>query len=100
MDSPGHPLDPAARLAKLPPTPDQIREIVIGDNAWLGTDVMILPGVTVGEGSVVAAGAVVTQDVPPYTLAGGIPARALRALSRPNGGVTSDQELATAVAAR
>ena len=100
MDSPGHPLDPAARLAKLPPMVDQIREIVIGDNVWLGTDVMVLPGVTIGEGSVVAAGAVVTQDVPPYTLAGGIPARPLRALSRPNGAVASDHEMTAAVAAR
>ena len=49
--------------------------ITVGDGAWIAA------GVTVGAGAVVAAGAVVTRDVPPHTLAGGIPARTLRALS-------------------
>ena len=47
----------------------------IADRAFIGARAIILPGVTVGEGAVVAAGAVVTHDVPPYTIVGGVPAR-------------------------
>jgi acetyltransferase-like isoleucine patch superfamily enzyme len=49
--------------------------VVIGDRAWLSFRCTILPGVTIGEGAVVAAGAVVTKDVPPFTVVGGIPAK-------------------------
>ncbi len=49
--------------------------VKIGNYAWLSCRVVILPGVTVGEGAVVAAGAVVTKDVEPYTLVGGVPAK-------------------------
>jgi acetyltransferase-like isoleucine patch superfamily enzyme len=59
------------------------KSIVIEDGAWIASRVIILPGVTVGKGAVVAAGAVVTKDVPPNTLVGGIPARTLRQLSAP-----------------
>ena len=51
--------------------------ITIGDRAWLGSRALVLPGVTIGEGAVVAAGAVVTSDVPPYAIVGGVPARAI-----------------------
>ena len=53
----------------------------IGNGAWLSTRCTILPGVTVGEGAIVAAGAVVTKAVAPHTLVGGIPARVIRNLS-------------------
>lgn len=49
--------------------------VVIGDNAWVSCRTVILPGVTIGEGAVVAAGAVVTKDVQPYTVVGGVPAK-------------------------
>ena len=49
--------------------------VTICDRAWIGPDTTLLPGVTVGEGAVVAAGAVVTGDVAPYTIVAGIPAR-------------------------
>ena len=51
------------------------RPVRIGDYAWIGMRAMIMPGVTIGEGAVVAAGAIVTRDVPPYTVVGGSPAR-------------------------
>jgi hypothetical protein len=45
---------------------------------WIGHAVTVLPGVTVGDGAVLAAGAVVSKDVPPYTIVGGVPARPIR----------------------
>jgi maltose O-acetyltransferase len=67
--------DASRRAAELTAAP-----ITIGTGAWLGTRCTVLPGVTVGEGSVVAAGAVVTKDVPPNVLVGGVPARVIRPL--------------------
>lgn len=52
--------------------------VVIKDTVWIGQRAMILKGVTIGEGAVVAAGAVVTRDVPPRALVGGVPARVIR----------------------
>lgn len=49
--------------------------VTIGDRAWIGYGALLLPGVTIGEGAVVAAGAVVMKDVAPYTIVGGNPAR-------------------------
>jgi len=54
--------------------PRKFGEVTIEDDAWIGTGVIILPGVTVGKMSVIGAGAVVTKDVPPYTIVGGVPA--------------------------
>lgn len=51
-----------------------IKDIVIEDNVWLGTRVMILGGVTIGEGAIIQAGSVVTKDIPKYAIAGGHPA--------------------------
>jgi len=56
------------------------KDVVIADGVWLGVGSTVLPGVTIGEKSVIAAGAVVTEDVPPRVVAGGIPARVLRQL--------------------
>ena len=56
------------------------RPILIGDRAWLGSRVIVQPGITIGAGAVVAPGAVVTQDVTPNTLVGGVPARLIRVL--------------------
>ncbi len=51
--------------------------VVIGDYAWICSRAVILPGVTIGKGAVVAAGAVVTRDVEPYTVVGGVPAKVI-----------------------
>lgn len=55
-----------------------IKPVVIEDDVWIGARVTILGGVTVGKGSVLAAGAVVTKNVPEYSIVGGNPARILR----------------------
>lgn len=52
--------------------------IVLEDDVWLGFRVTIMSGVTIGKGAVIAAGAVVTKDVPPYAIAGGVPAKVIK----------------------
>lgn len=56
-------------------TPAPIR---LGKNVWVGSHSTILPGVTIGDNAIIAAGAVVTRDVPADTVAGGVPARELK----------------------
>lgn len=51
------------------------QEVVIGNHVWIGTRVTVLKGVHIGDGAIIAAGAVVTKDVPPKALVGGVPAR-------------------------
>ncbi len=69
-----HPLDPADRKSLL------LNRILIKRNAWIGAGATILPGVTIGENSVVAAGALVNKDVPDNTVVAGIPAKVVRTL--------------------
>ena len=71
----GHPLEPSPRRAVTIGKP-----IVIERNVWIAAGATIIGGVTVGENSVVAAGSVVTKDVPPNTLVGGNPARVIRSI--------------------
>ena len=59
---------------------DNKGDIVIGNDVWIGYEAVILAGVTIGDGAVVGARAVVTRDVPPYTIVGGVPARPISAL--------------------
>jgi acetyltransferase-like isoleucine patch superfamily enzyme len=54
------------------------KPISIGNDVWIGTHALVLPGVTVGDGAVIGAGAVVTRDVPPGTIVAGVPARVIR----------------------
>jgi acetyltransferase-like isoleucine patch superfamily enzyme len=56
--------------------------VTIGDHVWIGSRALILPGVTVGEGAVIAAGAVVTSNVAPYAVVAGVPAREIGTRSR------------------
>ncbi|SKB04994.1 acyltransferase [Aeromicrobium choanae] len=58
--------------------PKREADVVIGANTWLGTRVVVLPGVTIGDGTIVAAGAVVTRDLPPDSVAAGVPAKVVR----------------------
>lgn len=54
------------------------RPVIIEDDVWIGVRVTILPGIRIGCGAIVAAGAVVTRDVPPYCIVGGVPARVIK----------------------
>jgi acetyltransferase-like isoleucine patch superfamily enzyme len=67
--------DPTTPIVEQPITAKGIR---IGSDVWLGTQVTVVDGVTVGDGAVIGAGSVVTHDVPPRTVAVGVPARVLR----------------------
>jgi acetyltransferase-like isoleucine patch superfamily enzyme len=75
FDSPGHPTDPVLRRAGAPALPEDVKPIRIEDNVWIGSGATIYPGVTVGEGSIVARGAIVMSNVPPYVIVAGSPAR-------------------------
>ena len=54
------------------------KEVVLEDDIWVGANAVILPGVTIGKHAVVAAGAIVTKDVPPHSLVAGVPAKVIR----------------------
>ena len=57
---------------------EEEQPVRIGNDVWIGDRVTLLPGVEIGDGCIVAAGAVVTQSIPPYSIAGGVPARILK----------------------
>ncbi len=69
-----HPTDPSDRKTVL------LKPIVLRRNAWIGAAATILPGVTIGENAIVAAGAVVSRDVPPNTVVAGVPAKIVKTL--------------------
>lgn len=70
-----HPLNPADRKSLIS------KPILIKRNAWIGANATILPGVTIGENAVVAAGAVVSRDVPDNSIVGGVPAKLIKQIS-------------------
>ncbi len=70
----GHPIDPDTRRDMIS------RPIVIKKNAWLGIGVSVMPGVTIGENSIITAHAVVTKDIPDNVIAAGLPAKIIRTI--------------------
>lgn len=77
FDTDFHPIEPSRPIRFAP--------VRLGVNVWIGRAVTILPGVTIGDHSVIAAGSVVTDDIPAKTLAAGTPARPIRTLDIPDG---------------
>jgi acetyltransferase-like isoleucine patch superfamily enzyme len=69
-------------LFGMPAADEDVRPIAIGNNVWIGHRATVFPGVSIGDGSVVAMGAVVMSNVPPNTLVAGNPARQVRSLQR------------------
>ena len=63
---------------RIPEAWDNRGDIIVGNDVWIGYEAVILAGVTIGDGAIIAARAVVTKDVPPYTIVGGVPARPIR----------------------
>lgn len=91
-----HTMEPGTPVFRQPLTSRGIR---IGDDVWIGSHVVVLDGVTVGASAVLAAGAVVTKDVPAGAVVGGNPARLLRWRVPPTDGVVAPSDLRTRVAA-
>jgi len=79
-DTDFHPLDPQLRFRG--PQGTLVAPVSIGPYAWLGARSIVLKGVTIGEAAVVAAGAVVTRDVPPWTVVAGVPARVVATIKK------------------
>jgi len=74
-----------SRLQFLPYVRDRLiveKAVVIGDDAWIGANAVLLPGVVIGEGAIVGAGSVVSHSAPPYTIVAGVPAKMIRALEK------------------
>ena len=70
-----HDFDPKKRGNTIP------SPIVIGENVWIGSNVTVVPGITIGNNAIIAAGAVVTKDVPANTLVGGVPAKTIKSIN-------------------
>jgi maltose O-acetyltransferase len=79
LDHSRHEIEPGAFLYKGP--------IIIGNNVWISANAMVLPGASIGDGSVIGANSVVTSEIPPNCLAVGTPARVVRKLELPDGWV-------------
>lgn len=77
-------------LQHLPYVRDRLiveKAVVVGNDAWIGANAVLLPGVVIGEGAIVGAGSVVSHSAPPYTIVAGVPAKMIRALENsPNSG--------------
>ena len=58
------------------------RPVVIGSDVWIGAKASVMPGITIGDGSVIGTASVVTKDVPPFTIVGGVPAKVLGEVDR------------------
>ena len=81
VDTDFHPLDASVRRVR--PNEGTTAPVVIEDDVFIGMNCLVLKGVTIGHGSIVGAGSVVTRDVPPYTVVAGNPAQVVRSLTDP-----------------
>ena len=79
--TPSHPLDPGQRLEGL----EIFLPVTVGNNVWFGAGVTVLGGVTIGDNTVIAAGSVVTRDIPANCLAAGVPCRVIREVNEKDG---------------
>jgi len=77
---PGHPVNARLRALGKPDEDTQVGDINLEDDVWLATGVKVMPGVTIGRGTIVAAGSVVTKDLPSFVLAAGVPARIVKSI--------------------
>ncbi len=75
MDTDAHPRDAMERIADLPPRPEEVKPVRVGRYAWIGHNSFIMKGVTIGEGAIIGVNSVVVNDIPPYCVAMGNPAR-------------------------
>lgn len=73
-----HRTDRLSTHPKIGGEPDEHHRVRIGHDVWIGLRATVMPGITIGNGAVVGAGAVVTKDIPPYAIVAGVPARLLR----------------------
>lgn len=71
---------------------NKIAPVTIKRGAWVGVNCVVLPGVTIGENSIIAAGAVVTKDIPPYSVAGGVPAKVIKQIEQKSNKIESEQK--------
>ncbi|OED84246.1 acyltransferase [Vibrio breoganii] len=78
----GHPLDARRRAKGEPDDISQIGDIVLKRDCWLGTNCIVKSGVTIGQGAVIASGSVVTEDIPPFVIAAGVPAKVIKYISQ------------------
>ena len=90
FDNPSHPLSPYKRFIHAPFELQECEPVTIGRNCWVGSQAIILRGVSIGDNSIVAAGSVVTKSVPPNTLVAGVPAKIAKEL--PNDLLEGDWE--------
>ena len=90
FDNNSHPIDPERRRTGAPMTRDEIAPVVIHDDVWIGMEAVILKGVTIGQGAIVAIGSVVTKNVPARAIVAGNPAKVVKVIGRkPAGGPIS-----------
>jgi len=78
---PGHPISPKDRAKGLPDNDSQVGDVILDDDVWLATGVSVMAGVHIGHGTIVAAGSVVTHDLPSMVIAAGSPAKVIRSIA-------------------
>lgn len=98
-DSSGHPTDPVKRRLHQPASPEDVRPITIGDDAWIGKSCIIFPGVRIGEAAIISAGSVVHRHVPPFGVVAGNPAQLMFRLPRPAQDAAEKADIAARAAA-